>query len=297
MKKVTIIGSLEAGTKNNPEVILTHLRQQGVDVELWYWEKLVFKIERNLVTISCEGRELARDVQPELVIAIGWYKSGKRAFYRDVAYATALYLQHAGIPFWNSEMAQQRSTTKLSCLVQLALSDIPVPLTHFSLDSKLMTIPEGPSVIKAISASRGRSNFLVKTAQEAARVLDIQPNLYTLQPFLPNDHDLRVICFGGEPLLVLRRSRVAGSTSHMNNTSQGGDAKWLEMSSVDERLLTASREICKIMKREMGGIDFIPDSSSPFGYSCLEVNAIPQLTSGHDTDKKLNILAASILRN
>jgi len=40
----------------------------------------------------------------------------------------------------------------------------------------------------------------------------------------------------------------------------------------------------------MAGIDFIPDAESPYGYSCLEVNALPQLTSGTDVDKKMSTL-------
>ena len=294
MKKVVILGSSDSGTKNNPYVLSQHLRAKGHDVEICYWEHLVFDIKTDSVKISSQLKDIATDIQPDLVIALGWYKQGKQAFYRDVAYATALYLKHHEIPFWNSEMGQQRSTTKLSCMVELALHGISVPDTLFSIGGSLIQQPEPPFIAKAISASRGQDNFLVRSSEQGKELLNNDMNKYLVQPFMPNDHDLRVICFGGEPSLILKRSRDEASDSHLNNTSQGGNAQWLELSSVDEKLLTVSREICIIMRREMGGIDFIPDASSPFGYSCLEVNAIPQLTSGHDTLKKLDIFVESV---
>ncbi len=55
-------------------------------------------------------------------------------------------------------------------------------------------------------------------------------------------------------------------------------------------LLTEAERICTIMNREMAGIDFIPDTTSKIGYSCLEVNAIPQLTSGFDFERKMSAL-------
>lgn len=294
MKKVVILGSLDSGTKNNPYVLSQHLRAKGYDVDVCFWEHMVFDIKTGDVKISSQLKDIALDMKPDLVIALGWYKQGSKSFYRDVAYAMSLYLKHHNITFWNSEMGQQRSTTKLSCMVQLALHNISVPSTLFAIDGNLIETPELPFVVKAISASRGENNFLVTSNAQADDLLKDETNRHLVQPFMPNDHDLRVICFGGEPSLVLKRSREEGSESHLNNTSQGGNAEWLDKASMDEKLLTVSREICIIMGREMGGIDFIPDSSSPFGYSCLEVNAIPQLTSGHDTLKKLDILAESI---
>jgi D-alanine-D-alanine ligase-like ATP-grasp enzyme len=48
------------------------------------------------------------------------------------------------------------------------------------------------------------------------------------------------------------------------------------------------------MNRELAGIDFIPDATAHFGYACLEVNAIPQLTSGYDVAVKMAEFTNSI---
>ncbi len=293
MKHVLVIGSTNSGGKNDPSIMAEHLQNAGHDVSLCYWEDLVFDISTGDVKILTGDSDLASDLHPDLVIAVGWYKSGKEAYYRDLAFSLALYLEKANVKFWNSEMKHQRSTTKLSCMVQLALEGVSVPHSLFSLNAQKLPLSEGAAVIKAISASRGESNYLVNSRAEAKDVLTKMP-MSLVQPFMPNDHDLRVICFGGEPSLFLRRSRGENAATHLNNTSQGGSAEWLDKESISEELLTASHKISIIMKREMGGIDFIPDPSSPYGYSCLEVNAIPQLTSGYDTKNKLHELAIAI---
>lgn len=292
MKRIVIIGSRETGSKNDPSAIAAHLEKEGNDVMLGYWEDLVFDIATNDAKVLLNGQDIAHDIRPDLVIALGWYKTGGLAYHRDIAFATALYLDKAGIRFWNSEMKQQRSTTKLSCMIQLALEGIPIPHTWFSLKTSLV-LPKLPLIVKGVAASRGKDNYLVETEDEARALLE-SSTPYIVQSFLPNDHDLRVICFDSKPVLVLRRSRGENTDSHLNNTSQGGEAHWVDATELDEGLLTLVKRISILLGREMGGVDLIPDVTSPYGYSCLEVNAVPQLTSGFDTKKKLDSLTQTI---
>lgn len=291
--KIIVIGARESGTKNDPAVIADSLATDTTTVDLLYWEELIFSVKGSRVEVQANGADIMQ-LQPDLVIAVGWYKNGKNVIYRDVAFALSLYLKHHEVRFWNSEMGHQRSSSKLSCMVQLALEGVPVPATLFSLDKSLVASRLAvPFIAKAAAASRGQSNYLVvSNDDERWRNEDVA---FLLQEFLPNDHDLRVICFAGKPALILRRSRQADALTHLNNTSQGGQACWLELSEVPPQLLTLSEKICRIMGREMGGIDFIPDESSrEGGYSCLEVNAVPQLTSGTDSDKKMHAFLAAI---
>ena len=294
MKHVIIIGSRNSGSKNNPDEIARHIASSDTQVIRVHWEDIIFSIKSGIVSVTAGDVDLLSS-KTNLVIAVGWYKNGSKSIYRDVAFSLALALRHNEITFWNSEMLHQRSTTKLSAMVQLALEGIPVPDSTFSIDTKiaLNTRPSFPYVIKAVAASRGRSNFLIEN-EEQLKNTDLSEGYFVIQPFLSNDHDLRVICFNGNPSLILRRSRAVNSETHMNNTSQGGMANWIELSDVSPELLTLSTKVCTIMGREMAGIDLIPDNSSRFGYSCLEVNAVPQLTSGTDSDKKLTAFSEAI---
>ncbi len=290
MSRILIIGSSLASKKNDVSKIADSIRLSGMNVSVVYWENLLFKIETNLVSILSNDKSII-DEKPDLVIAFGWYKNGKKAIYRDMAFSLALFLKHNGIKFWNSEMGNQRSSTKLSCMVQLALEGISVPQTYFSLNiNQALAMMPMPFIAKAAAASRGDYNYLITTDKDINQINDKKDINFILQPYLVNDHDLRVICFNGVPNLVLKRSRGQDATTHMNNTSQGGSASWLSVSDIPSELLTLSEKICKVTGREMAGIDFIPDSISSVGYSCLEVNAIPQLTSGTDSDKKMQSL-------
>jgi len=294
MKQVIIVGSRSSGSKNNPDEIARFIALNDAQVTRVYWEDLIFSVKSNVVSITAGDVDVLA-AGTDLVIAVGWYKNGKKSIYRDVAFSLALALKHHEIAFWNSEMAHQRSTTKLSAMVQLSLEGVPVPDTLFSIDTKkaLATNPDYPYVIKAIAASRGASNYLIENEQQLTDA-QVSEGYFLIQPFLPNDHDLRIICFGGKPTLVLRRSRRADADTHMNNTSQGGTAEWIDLSSISLELLTLSQKVCTIMGREMAGIDLIPDNSSSAGYSCLEVNAVPQLTSGTDSDKKLTAFGEAV---
>lgn len=293
MTKVLVIGSRNSGKKNNSVVMAANLEQRGIEADAVFWEDILIEIKSGQVKIYFNQRE-ALDYDPDLVLAVGWYKNGHKSIYRDLAYSLALYLEYNKIKFWNSEMLKQRSTTKLSCMVELALANISVPDTYFAFDKvNLANQIKMPFIMKAVAASRGRNNYLVQDDSVLNQVIN-DDNYYIVQEYLENDHDLRVICFAGLPVLVLKRSRGADSEGHLNNVSQGASAEWLEQGSINPSLLTNSEKICKVTKREMAGIDFIPDKTSDFGYSCLEVNAVPQLTSGADVDRKMSALADCI---
>lgn len=290
MKNIVIIGARKTQAKNDPIVLAQALSGEH-DVKVVYWEDLAFSIQTNNVVVTSSGEPIFD--KANLVIAVGWYRNGKQSIYRDVALSLALYLKSKSIEFWNSEMLEQRSGSKLSCMVKLALSGVPVPTTYFCLTLKKVIRSSGlPCVVKAVSASRGQDNYLLKTEDDLVQYSSLK-GAYLVQDFMPNDHDLRVICFAGKPKLVLRRSRTDMST-HLNNTSQGGSAEWQKVESMQPELLTESEKICIIMSRELAGIDFVPDNTSPHGYACLEVNAIPQLTSGYDVARKMAEFANSV---
>ena len=292
MKNILVIGSRKSGSKNSPSVIAASLNSENSVAKVVYWEDMVFSIKTGSVIVTVDGKDIL-DTKPNLVIAIGWYKNGKKTIYRDVAFSFATLLKHNNIPYWNSEMGNQRSTTKLSCMVQLALAGIPVPTTYFCIDNqKPQSIMKFPFIAKAAAASRGDMNFLIKNAADLDQI-DSADSYFMYQEFLENDHDLRLICFNGQPSLVLKRARVDTST-HLNNTSKGAVSSWIELSNVTPQLLTICEKICTITGREMAGIDFIPDISSDIGYSCLEVNAVPQLTSGTDSNKKMTAFLAAV---
>jgi glutathione synthase/RimK-type ligase-like ATP-grasp enzyme len=292
MKKIYVIGSRNSGGKNDPQSIASAARADKVI----YWEDLLFEISQagSKVIDKVSGADLK---DASLVVALNWYKNGALSIYRDAAYTVALYLEHHQVKFWNSEMGMQRSTTKLSSMMQLALNGFDVPRTSFSLSNDSLMAAAGtfPLIIKDAAASRGKHNYRIDDKAQLEGYLADQdgPNRYMMQELIPNDSDLRIVCFGGTPKLVIKRSRADDST-HLNNTSRGGQAELVDLGELDPKLITDCQKICRLTGREMAGIDLMVSNEGLSRQVYLEVNAIPQLTSGTFIDQKLEALADSL---
>lgn len=297
MKRVVILGSRDHGEKNDAGVLARELTRQGLSgatVENWLYEDLLFSVrasERSVTHVP-GSQDIA---ETDLVIALNWYGNKPKGL-RDIAFTLALHLQERGTPFWNSEMLQQRSTTKLSAMWQLAQNGIAVPETVFSLNGEALAAAwrGGHTVVKDIMGSRGRNNHLIETPEELSALIGTDnPHRYMLQEFVPNDYDIRLVCFGGEPRLAIRRQR-SGEHTHLNNTSQGGTAALLQLDEIPPAVLDEARQICRLLHREMAGIDYLIANDGSNRYICLEVNPIPQLTSGSFTDEKYAALSLAL---
>lgn len=294
MKPIIIIGSKNFGTKNNPTDIFNVLEISNK--QLVYWEDLLFEIsgDSQQITDTVSNIDIS---SAKLVLFFGWYKKDHNGIYKDMALTLAEYLNAHGVEFWNSEALSQRSTTKLSAMMQLSLAGIDIPRTIYAFNTNILRSQEAkyPCILKAAAASRGNDNFFITSDEARQKSLNDDFNLFLQQEYIANDYDIRVICFDGIPKLAIKRSRTNKKT-HLNNTSQGGSAEMLELASLPHEVLTNTIKICKIMKRQMAGVDWLVANDGSQRYACLEVNAIPQLTTGSYIEEKLKTLNDSIFR-
>jgi glutathione synthase/RimK-type ligase-like ATP-grasp enzyme len=298
MKTVLLIGYEDAAGKNDIHAMRESFAakfKENIRVEIAYWDELLFEIKKDhqLITRG-DGTDIS---EFDLVICINWYKNGPDAPSRDIAYAAALYLKSKNTLFWNEEMAWQRSTTKLSAMMQLALNGLDVPYTLFSLDPELLSkkINNYPCILKSIAASRGRDNYLINSEEEKRQHLNQsdEPNKLMFQEFVPNDGDLRIVCFDSKPAFVMKRQRQDNST-HLNNTSQGGTATQVPVGDLGEKTIQDCKKICDIMGRNIAGIDLLVANDGSSRQVFLEVNAIPQLSTGAFVEEKMSSLAEAI---
>lgn len=297
-KHVILLGSKLPGEKNNiTEMASIFTHNADVVTQTVYWEDLVFDIARD--TQSVEDVVSKTDLAgADLVIALNWYRGGKQSMYKEAAFSLALYLQSRQVAFWNEEMAQQRSSSKLSAIMQLALLGIDVPRTQFALDARVLlaaSTVQYPLILKAANASRGRANYKIDTKAELLDKLKTveAPNRFLIQEYIANESDLRVICVDYEPRLVIERRRQQ-SDQHLNNTSQGATATLIDLNSIKPAILQSCREICHDMGRNIAGIDLMYASDDSNRTVFLEVNAIPQLTSGVFVAEKLAVIELSV---
>lgn len=297
--KIAILGSKDPGKKNSVMVLAEKFKKlldTAIAVTNIKFEDLIFNISNDQQSIKdySSGQDLA---DFDMVIALNWYRDNKDGIsYRDMAYATALYLQKNGVNFWNYEMIMQRSSTKLSAMMQLAINNFSIPTTVYSPNVQAMTDNLGglyPLILKAMSASRGKDNYLIKNDVQANEIiLANEFNKFLLQANISNTGDYRILCANGKPVYVVRRQRMNEST-HLNNLSQGAVAEVVDLSSMDPSILWQCQEISLLMGRELAGIDLIIDSKTGKHYY-LEVNAIPQITSGSNVDIKITAIANAI---
>lgn len=251
-------------------------------------------LERPEITVWHRGRDLASEGYG-LAIMVGWYGEGRFGHYGDMAMALGTLLHDAGTEVWNSETYKRAWRTKAGLTFLLARAGHLVPDTVYAPNPAcaLACLKQGtPYIVKDASGTHGKDNYLTDDPNEIMAALKKHRSI--IQRFIPNDHDLRVICFGARAMLVMERSR-ADDTTHLNNTSKGGSARWRD--DIPEKLRDLSHAIAEAAYCDMAGIDFIETrfaGGGPVDYWCLEVNVIPQLTSGFDVPAKMAALGEAV---
>lgn len=250
-------------------------------------------LKKPIIKIWCKGRNLLEE-HYDLCIMFGWYGDGKFGGYRDIAYALGTCLRDAGTEVWNEESSMRGWMSKIGLTFLLAYNGCLVPDTLYAPDPAIALAclkPGKPYVVKDVAGTHGNHNYLT---DDPVKILNaLKGKRCVIQTFIPNTHDLRVICYGAQAVLVMERARKDDST-HLNNTSQGGNARWKE--EIQDKLRATSHKIAKLSWCEMAGIDFVETKSGDesFDYWCLEVNVVPQLTSGFDVPTKMKALSETI---
>lgn len=220
----------------------------------------------------------------------------------EFAMAIVSYLQRQGIPVINPEIGRFIPVSKLGEFVMMSDKDIPLPDSVFMRHKHLLrAIKKGklpfkfPFIAKTINGSMGSSNWLIKNVDELHAAIESEPdNIFVLQKFIPNEFDYRILVFGGVPRMVIKRSRVSDET-HVNNTSKGGDGVIIPLEQMDPVVLDiAVRAAEAVGRSDLGGVDIIIDSRDGKPY-VLEVNKSPQIETGSNVDKKLDVFVGYIM--
>ncbi len=215
--------------------------------------------------------------------------------YEENALALATVLKKQSIPFVCSEVGQGLSVSKLSQYAMLAVGGLPLPKTLFicsaHLESSFDTFASSlkiPFVLKATDGKGGEANYLIENREQYSKALNDNINMeFVGQSFIANSGDLRVLVINKSIKLIIGRTRK-DDTTHLNNTSQGADARLLDISELSVEAQEMSLKAASVMGREIAGVDvmFEKDTEKPY---ILEVNASPQVGSGAFTDEKLTV--------
>lgn len=186
-----------------------------------------------------------------------------------------------------------RSPSKLLQAVKFHTLGIPVARTIYVskalLDLGVTAEWKFPCIMKSTHGSHGNDNYVVESMEGVReRQLDQPTKHFVLQRFVPNNGDYRILVIGDEVLVI---GRKAVGNSHLNNTSQGGDAFILDPSELPDGVIDNTMKIMNYYKMSIAGVDVLVDKNTSH-YSFLEVNSQPQLMSGAFVDEKSKMVGA-----
>lgn len=220
--------------------------------------------------------------------------------YKDVSSAVAQYLKTRGTPYVDKAAADYyQSLNKLHQYIILQSYGVRIPKTIFMDMARLAQSYNylkdelgSQFILKDIYGRKGRGNFLVRNQKDFDRAVASGFNLVA-QKFIPNDGDYRLLIFGKQIHLVIKR--VAGVRSHLNNVSSGATAELVRETTLPASVKRASVQAAEALHIDVAGVDMVQDKDSGLWY-CLEVNESPQLVSGSFTDEKQQAFARYLQR-
>lgn len=216
----------------------------------------------------------------------------------EIALALAKYLTSKKKAVLNGEILHFPAATKLGEMVLMSNKGIPMPNSFFVREKYIQTmvekkkLPAGfefPLIVKSTGGSMGTNNWLVRDFEQLGEIAQMDHEfMLVAQEFIPNDFDYRVLVFGGKVRAVIKRSRL-DDTTHLNNTSQGGQGDMVDLKDFPKYLEEIALQAAAATRRsDLAGVDIIINSETGDPY-VLEVNKSPQIETGSNIDTKTRI--------
>jgi glutathione synthase/RimK-type ligase-like ATP-grasp enzyme len=211
--------------------------------------------------------------------------------HKDVASAAARYLNTRDTPFIDRAAAEYyQSLNKLHQYIILQSVGVRIPRTiymdksHLSGSYKYLSDFLGrPFILKDIHGRKGRSNYLIRSKKQFDEVISHEDAQMIAQKYIHNDGDYRILVFGRQAKMIIKRKAVKGS--HLNNISSLGKAELVKDTKIPASVKSRAIKAAEALKIDVAGVDMVHDKDSGLWY-CLEVNESPQLVSSAFVDEK-----------
>jgi glutathione synthase/RimK-type ligase-like ATP-grasp enzyme len=267
----------------------------GVDTTFRTVEELGFAIETGSVMVyeTVNGRDLA-DFNLVQVLAYPRPTGTLLSGITD-------YLDSQGVPCIG--VAGVGAPTKLQQCIRFALAGLPVPVTIYLAPALLVdsysTVVDKlglPFILKALSTSGGRYNYLIASEHDFARQtadlrrLGVQ---FLVQELIPNFSTVRLLVLGGDVNLAIHRTCRSGT--HLTNTAQGGHAVLLSPSNVDPTARKLATQAAGLVDCDIAGVNLIQHWASRRWY-VLEANPTPAIGTGAFVEDKMRAYSSYLTR-
>lgn len=245
MRELLVFQGDRSGAKSSAQLFVTQLNEAaGRPVaDVVRYADLVFTFTNessSVIRVSSTGEPLERMAKRYYVRD---YKN-----YQAERYAIATYLAGKQRQVFNTDILHNESLSKLEQLVAFTAAGIPVPKSSFAADSALLDAFDYPYVMKSITASNNRLNFLVHSDQERQAATQKIRSKILAQEFIENSGDYKVIIMFGRPVAIYKRSQP-------NQYLSGGRPSRVLVHEEDVAML--AQKTASVLQREFCGVDVV----------------------------------------
>jgi len=193
------------------------------------------------------------------------------------------YLQHHNIPHFNYGTPSDRGnkTQDMYNLTRAGLPFVPTFITASPEDASRYVATRWnnsyPVVCKVMNASQGDGVEKCNDVTELEKCFTGEKDpayddFRTVQKFIPNDGDFRILIFDGKIIASAKRVAKDPDKDFRNNMSKGGKGYNIEAPHEANQIALDS---ARILRKEMAGVDLIQDKKEGKWY-IMEVNSAPQ---------------------
>lgn len=212
----------------------------------------------------------------------------------EIASMVVSYLRSQGVPY-EDKAVSHTSVGKASQLWKLwsqGVAVIPTIVTSGYLDQSMMqeAIGVGPYLIKPVDGQKGEGIVVLDSLEEVKQAIAADPTGWVIQPFIPNEGDYRVLCYGYEVRGAMYRQAAKGMI--VNNTSQGGTSSYVEPETIPTDIAKLAVKAANAVQYAVAGVDVLVDAAGKA--HVLEVNQGSQIVTGHHVNKKMAAFAGFI---
>ncbi len=286
MKRILVVGdsAFTANQTRNKDEFGDFLRKTLDDtaiVDTVSVDKIIFTIRKG------EFEAVAYDEEINLRNYDAIYVRSLRRF----AYHVSQFAKYHGITCINDYSIYYTGSKSAQAVVFLQAGVDFIP-SYYAVNTAVlvqyMASTVGyPYILKANNGAQGNSNYLIRTQEDATKVLREEPNEdFIAQEFCPNDRDYRLLVVGDSTLLFQRQGQA---NTHLNNTSKGGVASPVSADLIPAHMIDEAKAICLTLGLTVAGFDLIPNIETGSVYF-LEINSQPQLRTGALLEEKQKLI-------
>jgi glutathione synthase/RimK-type ligase-like ATP-grasp enzyme len=211
------------------------------------------------------------------------------------------YLRHHQVRAVNT--AGVSAPNKLHQYLRFAQAGLAVPKTAY-LPRRLLvqSYPDMvdrlglPFVLKSISASGGKFNYLVGNEPDFASILRDPDHCavhFLAQEFIPNDTTFRLLVLGHDHQLVMRQTSIGAS--YLENTVTGGRAELVDPGELAASARRLATRAALLIGCDIAAVNLIQHWTTGEWY-ILDANPTPAIATGAFVAEKLDAYSSYLRR-